>query len=73
MDKGLDRLRSVIDGHYMGPLAMKAGTYEGGYCVKLLSSGRCIRIVHVSLTDMAENDDDALQDEIVRQVRGALS
>lgn len=72
-DRGLDRLRGIVDGHYIGPLAIEAGTYEGGYCVRLLSDGQHIRTVHVSLSDMAENDNDALLDEIMRSVRAVLS
>lgn len=71
-DLGLERLRAVVDGHFIGPIAMKAGTNEDGYCVHLQASGETIRDVYVGLTTMAEHDNDALLRVLVEKVRDAI-
>lgn len=69
---GLAHLRSVVDGCFIGPLAMRVATYEDGYCVRLMSNGKCIRTVPLSLGPSGRSD-EALLDEIVRQVKAVLS
>jgi len=72
MDRGLERLRSIVDGHSIGPLAMKAGTNEDGYCVRIMANGKAISVVYVGLTTMAEHDNDALLNAIVETVRNQI-